>query len=198
MKTILASPELLTNYKIKDHRKNISIFFGEMYFHQIFMKYKYKEISFFMWTVFLKLMGWVLYDDNSILKGFHGTSEWLLACHNNHVEVLHLFQQDVPFLMQRRRQSSPLFSPCFCGDFYMFEIWCFSYLLGIFLTHFRSVLPLCRNQLIDLNYLLMAWFLNNGNAGLKWVKKNLSGWLDITPAGKPYLVSGKSFFSSET
>ena len=48
MKAILASPELLTNYKIKDHRKNISIFFGEMYFHQIFMKYKYKEISFFM------------------------------------------------------------------------------------------------------------------------------------------------------
>ena len=75
-------------------------------------------------------MDWVLYNDNSVLKGFYGTSEWLLACHNIDVQILHLFQQDVPVLMQRRHQS--LFSPCFCGDFYMFEIWCFSYLLGNF------------------------------------------------------------------
>ena len=130
---------------------------------------------------------------------FHGKSEWLLlACHNIHVEILHLLQQDVPFLMQHRRQSSPLFSPCFCGDFYMFEIWCFSYLLGIVLTHFRLVLLLRRNQPIDLIYLLRVWFLSNGNAGLKWVKENLKGCLDKTPAWKPYLVSVKCFFSSAT
>ena len=195
MKTILASPELLTNNENKDRRKNIRNFFGEIYFHQIFMKYKYTEISFYLNC---KLMDWVLYNDNSVLKGFHGTSEWLLACHNIYVEILHMFQQDVPFLTQHRRQSSPLFSPCFCGDFFMFEMWCFSYLLGIFLTHFRSVLSLCKNQPIDLNYLLMTWFLNNDNAGLKWVKENLTGCLDITPAWKPYLVSGKCFFSSAT
>ena len=143
-------------------------------------------------------MEWVLYNENSVLKGFHGTSGWLLACHNIHVEILYLFQQDVPFLMQHGRQSSYLFSPSFCGDFYMIEIWCFSYLLGIFLTQFRSLLPLCRNQPINLNYLLMAWFLNNGNAGLKWVKENLTGCLDITPSWKPYLVPGKCFFSSAT
>ena len=101
-------------------------------------------------------------------------------------------------LMWHRRQSSPLFSPCFCGDFYIFEIWCFSYLLGIFLIHFSSVWPLCRNQPIDLNYLLMAWFLNNCNAWLKWIKENLTGGLDITTVWKPYLVSEKCFFSYAT
>ena len=72
------------------------------------MKYKYTQISFYLNC---KLMDWVLYNNNSVLKGFHGISEWLLACHNIHVEILHLFQQDVPFLMQHRPQSSPLFSP---------------------------------------------------------------------------------------
>ena len=83
-------------------------------------------------------MDWVLYNDNSVLKGFHGTSEWLLACHNIHVEILHLLQQDVPFLMQHRRQSFPLFSPYFCGDFNVFEIWCFSYLLEIFFNPLQT------------------------------------------------------------
>ena len=69
---------------------------------------------------------------------------------------------------------------------------------NFFLTHFSRVLPLCRNQPIDLKCQLMAWFLNNGKAGLKWVKENLAGCLDITPAWKPYLVSGKCFFSSAT
>ena len=79
--------------------------------------------------------------------------------------------------MQDRRQSTPLFSHCFCGDFYMFEIWCFPYLLGIFLTHFRSVLLLWRNQPIDFNYLLMAWFLNNANAGWNGLRKTwLAAW----------------------
>ena len=96
------------------------------------------------------------------------------------------------------RVLPPLFSPCFCGNFYMFEIWCVSYSLGIFLTHFRPVLLLRRNQPIDLNFLLMAWFLNNGNAGLKSVKENLTGCLDITTAWKPDLVSWKCFFSSPT
>ena len=81
----------------------------------------------------------VLYNDNSVLKGFHGTSEWLLACHNIHVEILQLFQQDVPFLMQHRHQSSPLFSPCFCVDFYMFEIWCITTVFNI-LEHFYNFL----------------------------------------------------------
>ena len=108
MKTKLASPELLTNNRNNNQRTNIRNFFGQIYFHQIFMKYKYKQISFYLNC---KLMDWVLYNNNSVLKGFHGISEWLLACHNIHVEILHLFQQDVPFLMQHRRQSSPLFSP---------------------------------------------------------------------------------------
>ena len=115
MKTILASLELLTNNKNKDYRKSIEIFFGR------------KQVFYLN----CRLMDWVLYNDNSMLKRFHGTSEWLLACHNIHVENLYLFQQDFPFFMQYRRQSSPLFSPCFCGNFYIFEIWCFSYLLGI-------------------------------------------------------------------
>ena len=122
----------------------------------------------------------------------------LLSCHNIHVEILHLFQQDVSSHMQHRRQSSLLFSPCFCRDFYMFEIWYFSYLLDFFLTHFRPVLPLFRNQPIDLNCLLMTWFLNNENAGLNLVKENLTGCLDITPTRKPYVVPGKCFFSSAT
>ena len=117
-----------------------------------------------------------------MLKGFCGTSEWLLACHNIHVKILHLFQQDVPSHVMQASEFSFVFT---CGDFYIFEIWCFSYLLGIFLIHFRSVWPLCRNQPIDLNYLLMAWFLNNGNAWLKWVKENLTGGLDITTVWKP-------------
>ena len=37
-------------------------------------------------------MNCVLYNDNSVLKGFHGTSEWLLEYHGIHVEVSHLFQ----------------------------------------------------------------------------------------------------------
>ena len=114
MKTILASPELLTNSRNNNQRTNIRNFFWQIYFHQILMKYKYKQISFYLNC---KLMDWVLYNNNSVLKGFHGISEWLLACHNIHVEILHLFQQDVPFLMQHRRQSSPLFSPWFWGDF---------------------------------------------------------------------------------
>ena len=130
-----------------------------------------------------------------MLKGFCGTSEWLLACHNIHVKILHLFQQDVPSHVMQASEFSFVFT---CGDFYIFEIWCFSYLLGIFLIHFRSVWPLCRNQPIDLNYLLMAWFLNNGNAWLKWVKENLTGGLDITSVWKPYLVSEKCFFSYAT
>ena len=113
MKTKLASPELLTNNRNNNQRTNIRSFFGQIYFHQIFMKYKYKQISFYLNC---KLMDWVLYN-NSVLNGFHGISEWLLACHSIHVEILHLFQQDVPFLMQHRRQSSPLFSPWFCRDF---------------------------------------------------------------------------------
>ena len=72
------------------------------------MKYKYKEMSFLFK---LQIMDWVLYNDNFVLKGFHGIYEWLLAFHNIHVETLHLLQQDVPFLMKHRRQSSPLFSP---------------------------------------------------------------------------------------
>ena len=133
------------------------------------MKHKYKEMSFLFK---LQIMDWVLYDDNFVLKGFHGISEWLLACHNIHVETLHLLQQDVPFVMKHRRQSSPLFSPCFCGDFCRFEIWCFSYLLGIFLNSVQISVAIMQKPPIDLNYLLMAWFLNNGNAGLKWVKEN--------------------------
>ena len=150
MKTILTSPELLTNNRNNIQRTNIRNFFWQIYFHQIFMKYKYKQISFYLNC---KLMDWVLYN-NSVLNGFHGISEWLLACHSIHVEVLHLFQQDVPFLMQHRRQSSALFHPDFVGTFYMFESWCFSYLLEIFLSHLRSVVPLRRNQPTDLNYLL--------------------------------------------
>ena len=150
-------------------------------------------------------MNCVLYNDNSVLKGFHGTSEWLLEYHGIHVEVSHLFQQDVSFLMQHRHQSSPLFSPCFWGDFYMFEIRCFtnvfvfwrflqfSYSLEIFLIHFNPVLPLCRP--VELNCILMSCFLNNDKIALKWVKENLTGWLNITPVWKPYLVSGKCFFS---
>ena len=159
------------------------------------MKYKSTKISFYLNC---KLMDWVLYNDNPALKGFHGTSEWLLASHNIHVKILHLFLQDVPFLMQGRRPSSPLFSPCIYGNFYMFEIWCFLYFLGIFLTHVRSVLQICRNQPIDFNYVLMAWFLNNVNTGLKWVKENLTGCLNITPIWKPYFVSGERFFTSAT
>ena len=139
--TLLASSELLTNNKNKDQKKNIQNFFWKIYY-QIFMKYKSTKISFYLNC---KLMDWVLYNDNPALKGFHGTSEWLLASHNIHVKILHLFLQDVPFLMQGRRPSSPLFSPCIYGNFYMFEIWCFLYLLGIFITHVRSVLQICRN-----------------------------------------------------
>ena len=95
MKTILTSPELLTNNRNNNQRTNIRNFFWQIYFHQIFMKYKYKQISFYLNC---KLMDWVLYN-NSVLNGFHGISEWLLACHSIHVEILHLFQQDVPFLM---------------------------------------------------------------------------------------------------
>ena len=122
-------------------------------------------------------MDWVLYNGNSVLKGFHGTSEWLLACHNIHVEILHLFQQDVPFLMQRRHQSFPLFSP-FVGTFTCLKFgvlqlflifWSIStiFLLvrNFLLTHFSPVLPLCRNQPIDLKFLLMARFLNNETLG---------------------------------
>ena len=88
-------------------------------------------------------MDWVLYNDNSALKGFHGTSEWLVACRNIHVEVLHLFQQDFPFLMQHWYQSSPLFSPCFYGDFCMFEIRCFTTVFNI-LEHLYNI-PTSKN-----------------------------------------------------
>ena len=44
-------------------------------------------------------MDWVLYNINSVLKVFHGTSEWLLACNNIHVETLNLYQQYILFLM---------------------------------------------------------------------------------------------------
>ena len=107
------------------------------------------------------------------------------------------FKRMFLLLMQHRHQSSPLFSLYFCEDFYMFEIWCFTtflifwristifLLVRNFFKTLQSGLPLCRNQPIDLTCLLMAWFLNNGNAGLKWVKENLTVCLDITPAWKP-------------
>ena len=69
----------------------------------------------------------------------------------------------------------------------------FSYSLEILLIHFNPVLPLCRPM--ELNCILMSWFLDNDKIGLKWVKKNLTGWLNLTPVWKPYLVSGKCFFS---
>ena len=104
------------------------------------------------------------------------------------------------------------FHPVFEGDFYMFEIWCFTTVLFwsisifflfvrkiCFLTHFTPVLPLCRNQPINLNCLLMASFLHNAKTGPKCVKENRTGCLHVTtPALKPYLVSGKSFFSPGT
>ena len=37
------------------------------------------------------------------------------------------------------------------------------------LTHFSSVLQLCRNKFIDLHSKSMAWFLHNRNTGLKRV-----------------------------
>ena len=159
------------------------------------MKYKYKEIRFLfeLQINILGLMCWQL-----CAKRVSWNIWMLLSCHNIHVEILHLFQQDVSSHMQHRRQSSLLFSPCFCRDFYMLEIWYFSYLLDFFLTHFRPVLPLFRNQPIDLNCLLMTWFLNNENTGLNLVKENLTGCLDITPTRKLYLVPGKCFFSSAT
>ena len=100
------------------------------------------------------------------------------------------------------------FHPVFEGDFYMFEIWCFTTVLFwsisiiflfvrkiYFLTHFTPVLPLCRNQPINLNCLLMAWFLYNGNPGLRWVRENLTGCLHITnPTWKSYLASETCFF----
>ena len=90
------------------------------------------------------------------------------------------------------------FHPVFVGTFTCFKFGVFSICQEFFLTHFRQVLPLCKNQPIDLNYLQNAWFLNNGNTGLKWVKVNLTGCLDLTLAWKPYLVSGECFFSSAT
>ena len=36
-------------------------------------------------------------------------------------------------------------------------------------TRFRSMLQLCGNQSIDLEYKSMNWFLHNCNTGLKWV-----------------------------
>ena len=103
------------------------------------------------------------------------------------------------------------FHPVFVGTFTCLKfgvlqlfliIWSIStiflFVTNFYLTHFSPVLPLCRNQSIDLNCLLMASFLNNGNAGLKWVKENLTGCLDITSAWEPYLVSGKCFSSSAT
>ena len=95
----------------------------------------------------------------------------------------------------------------------MFEIWCFTTVLQIFwsisiffllvrkiyfLTHLSEVVALCRNQPIKLNCLSMALFLYNGNTGLKWIKENLTGFLQITPTWKPYLVSGKCFHSPAT
>ena len=41
----------------------------------------------------LQLMDWVLCNNNSRAKRV------LLACNNIHVKILHLFQQDVPFLV---------------------------------------------------------------------------------------------------
>ena len=90
------------------------------------------------------------------------------------------------------------FHPVFVGTFTCLKFGVFPTCQEFALTHFRPVLLLCINQLIDLNYLLMAWFLNNVNAGLKWVKENLTACLDITTAWKPYLASGKYFFSFAT
>ena len=90
------------------------------------------------------------------------------------------------------------FHPVFVRTFTRLKFGVFPTCQEFFLTHFRPVLPLCRNQPTDLNYLLMVWFLNNGNVWQKWVKENLTGCLDITPAWKPYHVSEKCFFSSAT
>ena len=46
-----------------------------------------------------------------------------------------------------------------------------------FLTHFSPVLSLCRNQAINLNCLLIAWFIYYSNAGLKWIIENLTSCL---------------------
>ena len=55
-----------------------------------------------------------------------------------------------------------------------------------------------RNQPIDLNCLLIAWFLDNDNTRLKWVKKNLIGCLHITtPTWKPSFRE-TSLFSRNT
>ena len=68
-----------------------------------------------------------------------------------------------------------------------------------FLTYFIPVFPLCRDQPIDLNCLLMAWFLYNGTAWLDCVKKKLSDCFHkTTPTWKPYVILGNCFFSPET
>ena len=68
-----------------------------------------------------------------------------------------------------------------------------------FLTYLIPVFPLCRNEPIDLNCLLMDWLLYKGATLLDWVKKKLSGrFHKTTPTWKPYVISGNCFFSPET
>ena len=109
-------------------------------------------------------------------------------------------------------EFSFVFTLYLCGDICMFEILCLTTVFNVldhlynfptckkklFLTYFTLVLPLSRNHPIDLKCLLMTWFLYNDNNWLKCVKENLTDGLHIAPAWKPYLSSGKCFFSTAT
>ena len=158
-------------------------------------------------------MSWFLYNNNSKRVSFMEHLDWWVHVIIFMWKAYTCFSKMFRFLRNAVVRVLLCFRPIFvwtftCLSIDVLQLFLIFWRISIFflfvrkiyfLTYFIPMLSLCRNQPIDLNCLLMACLLYNGNTWLNWVKKKVSGCLHkTTPTWKPYLISGICFFSPKT